>query len=158
MTKISLVKNQSADKQYSYAEQRVLGPSTTKKKSALQVGYSETTANSVVSKIESKPGYLNAVSKLANKSNSLALSAMKEFENRGFENFSDKNLIGALNAIGSAWERFSNPKNREPIRDDGKNKLRTIILQRVENQTISAPAEEVIVEPVEELSPEQLDF
>jgi len=159
MTKISLAKNQSADKQYAYAEQRILGPSTTKKKSALAVGYTDAVSRSVVSKIESKPGYHNAVVQLANKSNSLALSAMKEFEARGFKDFSDKNLIGALNAIGAAWERFNNPKNREPAKDDGKNRLRTIILQNVKNQTISAPAKNTIVEKVEVLpNAEDLGF
>lgn len=146
MTKIK--KDDSADKQLAYAELRVLGPNQTKKKSALQVGYTETSANSVVSKIESKPGFQNAVFKLANKSNSLALAAMKEFERRGFTDFSNKDLVGALNAIGQAWERFNNQGMKAAQVDDGKNRLRTLILQRVENQTISAPASTI---PAEDL-------
>jgi len=156
MTKI--IKNGSAEKQMEYAKVRIFSNKRpSKKRAALKVGYSLTTANSAVSKIESKPGYINAVSKLSNESQSLALDIMEEFKRRGIKEFSDKNLIGALNAIGNAWAKFNAPPKINPKRDgaydSGKNPLRTVILQRVENQTISAPATTVETAPLPDEDP-----
>lgn len=156
MTKI--IKNGSAPRQMEYAKARIFSNKRpSKKRAALRVGYSVTTANSAVSKIESKPGYINAVSKLSNESQSLALDIMAEFKRRKISEFSDKNLIGALNAIGNAWAKFNagpkvNPK-RDGGYDSGKNPLRTVILQRVENQTISAPATTVETTPLPDEDP-----
>lgn len=156
MTKI--IKNGSAPRQMEYAKARIFSNKRpSKKRAALRVGYSLTTANSAVSKIESKPGYINAVSKLSNESQSLALDIMAEFKRRKISEFSDKNLIGALNAIGNAWAKFNaGPKvnpNRDGGYDSGKNPLRTVILQRVENQTISAPAPTVETTPLPDEDP-----
>lgn len=131
----------------------------TKKDIALDLGYSANTANSVASHIESKPGFKNAMAKLAAESNNLALNAMAEFKARGFAEFSNKDLISALNAIGAAWERFNKAKRG----DDGdenprKNRLRTVILQQIENQNVrtieaeTSPAKEEpkIIEAVKE--------
>lgn len=82
------------------------------------------------------------MSKLASESNGVALSILHEFRMRGVHEFSNKDLIGALNAIGSAWGRFNTPlmKNMDgPGTKLGMNKLRTVIMQNVENQTINAP-------------------
>lgn len=143
MTKIK--KGTSADKQYEYARLRVLGKSTSKAKTALAVGYSETTAKSIVSHVEEKEGYKNAVAQLARESNTMALKAMDEFKRRGFEGFSNKDLVGALNAIGNAWSRF-NGVNTDDNRDKGGNRLRTVILQRVENQTLNTPSANIPAE------------
>ena len=153
MTKIR--KNESADKQMEYAKIRIFSDKKpNKKKAALQVGYTESTACSAISKIESKPGYQNAVTKLAKESNALALDIMDEFKRRGVTDFSNKDLIGALNAIGAAWTRFNAPPrhndSRDPMYDNGKNRLRTVILQRVENQTIATPTPEVAPLPTED--------
>ena len=130
----------SSLKQLAYAKRLLGAQGTTKKDIALDVGYSPTTANSIKSHIEDKPGFNNAMAALALESNNLALAAMHEFKARGFEDFSNKDLIGALNAIGSAWARFNVVK---PSKSDNPNanKLRTVILQQVENQTISGTTE-----------------
>ena len=125
-------------KQMAYAK-RVLGAKgISKKQIALDVGYSPNVANSISSHIENKPGFNNAMAALAVDSNNLALAAMHEFKARGFKDFSNKELVGALNAIGNAWSKFNQiPKDKEP--SAAGNKLRTVILQQVENQTIIPP-------------------
>ena len=122
-----------------------------KKQIALDSGYSPAVANSVSSHIENKPGFNNAMSALAIDSNNLALSAMHEFKARGFEDFSNKDLIGALNAIGNAWAKFNTqtPKS-DPGDRLGTNKLRTVILQQVENQTILPGGKEAPAEVIED--------
>lgn len=134
-------------KQMAYAK-RVFGAQGQSKRSiALDVGYSTNVANSITSHVESKAGFNNAMAALAIDSNNLALAAMHEFKARGFEDFTNKELIGALNAIGSAWSRFNAvPKGKE---NDGAkgNKLRTVILQNIENQTLNAGAPTSIEKP-----------
>ena len=127
-------------KQMAYARRIFGGDGTSKKQIALDCGYSPYVSNSISSHIENKPGFNNAMAALAIDSNNLALAAMSEFKARGFEDFSNKELVGALNAIGSAWSKFNAmPKEKDNDRL-GSNKLRTVILQQVENQTITAPA------------------
>jgi hypothetical protein len=125
---------------------------------ALDVGYPPNVANSVVSKIESKVGFHNAMAKLAAESNNVALAILSEFKARGVSGFSNKDLVSALNAIGNAWTRF-NTLPKDPSSDNGKNRLRTVILQRVENQTVNAevqPVSELVLppEPPQEPEPE----
>lgn len=119
-----------------YARRVFGGQGKCKKDIALDVGYSKTSANSIKSHIENKPGFNNAMAALAYDSNNLALAAMHEFKARGFKGFSNKDLVGALNAIGSAWSRFNAtlnpPKNESP----STNRLRTVIMQRIENQNV----------------------
>lgn len=124
-------------KQIAYAR-RLLGAQGDSKKSiAMDVGYSPNVANSIATHIENKPGFHNAMAALAVDSNNLALAAMHEFKARGFGDFSNKDLIGALNAIGSAWSRF-NQHAKDKGLDNTQNKLRTIVLQQIENQNINS--------------------
>ncbi len=120
-------------KQMAYARRIFGGQGKCKKQIALDVGYSPNTSNSVKSHIEDKPGFQMAMTALAVDSNNLALAAMYEFKQRGFKDFSNKDLVGALNAIGNAWAKFNaEPKVKEPT--ENSNKLRTVILQQIENQ------------------------
>lgn len=166
MTKISKIG--STPRQTAYARRVFGGQGTSKKQIALDVGYSRFSANSVVSKIENKRGFNNAMAKLAVDSNNLALAAMAEFKARGFEDFSNKDLVGALNAIGNAWSKFNAPLRGNPDGQNAqqKNKLRTVIMQRIENQTINNPTPDtaprvqdaIEVESVEEVEEEDMDF
>ena len=125
-------------KQLAYARKLFGGEGTCKKQIALDVGYSSAVANSVSSHIENKPGFNNAMAALAIDSNNLALSAMHEFKARGFEDFSNKELTGALNAIGNDWSKFN--KVPEEMKSKSEtNKLRTVILNQIENQTVTTP-------------------
>jgi hypothetical protein len=132
-----LGKNTSTIRQMAYAKRIWGGQGTTKQQIALECGYSPNSSRSVASHIEDTPGFNNAMSKLATESNNVAVSILHEFKNRGFNDFSNKDLIGALNAIGAAWSRF-NPDAKSRRDEPGANKLRTVILQQVENQTITA--------------------
>lgn len=126
-------------KQLAYAKNILGGKSPSKKIAALNSGYSPAVANSVATHIEKTKGFNNAMAKLAHQSNNLAMEAMHEFKARGFKDFSDKNLIGALNAIGSAWTRF-NESGRKPNQENPTgNRLRTVVLQQIENQNVTSP-------------------
>jgi hypothetical protein len=132
----------STPRQRAYAMRVWGGKDTDKKSIALDVGYSPSIANSPKSKIEVHKGFHNAMAILAEQSNNLAMKIMHEFESRGVTDFSNKDLIGALNAIGMAWGKFNAGAIKAAASEaqgNSKNKLRTIILQRVENQVISDP-------------------
>ena len=128
-------KRASSIKQMAYAKRLLGAQGMSKKEIALDCGYSPAVSNSISSHIENKPGFNNAMAALAVESNNLALAAMSEFKARGFHDFSNKDLIGALNAIGNAWARF-NQKVKEPNDSPNGNKLRTVILQQVQNQQL----------------------
>ena len=135
-------KRGSTMKQMAYAKRLLGAQGTSKKQIALDSGYSPYVANSISSHIENKPGFNYAVAQLAVDSNNLALAAMHEFKARGFHDFSNKDLIGALNAIGSAWSRFNaGPKDKDKTPEG--NKLRTVILQQVQNQQMTVTKEKV---------------
>jgi hypothetical protein len=130
-------------KQMAYARRVFGGQGKCKKQIALDCGYSPNVANSISSHIENKPGFNSAMAQLAVDANNLALAAMHEFKARGFTDFSNKDLVGALNAIGSAWSRFNAPA---PNKDGATstNRLRTVILQQIENQTVTQVPTEII--------------
>jgi hypothetical protein len=132
-------KKGSTMKQMAYAKRLFGAQGKNKKQIALDVGYSPFVANSISSHIENKPGFNNAMAALAVDSNNLALAAMHEFKARGFKDFSNKDLVGALNAIGSAWSRFNTIPKDPSGGNQSTNKLRTVILQQIENQTNIAP-------------------
>lgn len=158
----------STTKQYAYATRKLTGGGRSKKEMALLSGFSISTAENAKYKIESTEGYHNAMLEMAVKSNNLVMAAMSEFEARGLGDFSNKDLIGALNAITSAWERIESRRNPAKAKDPGENPLRAAVMQRVENQTINmvAPKEAVAtketkpidVEPIVREEDPDLDF
>ncbi len=120
-------------KQNAYARRSWGAKGPHKKQIALDVGYTENAAKSVVSKIESKKGYHNAMARLAADSGNVALSIMHEFKARGVKGFDNKELISSLKAISSAWSTFNDGMTKsDPDRpvDTGKNRLRTIVLNQ----------------------------
>ena len=123
-------------KQFAYARRIWGAKGTDKKIIALDVGYSQSTASKAVEKIESTKGFNNAMSKLAAESNNMALAVLSEFKARGLKDFSNKDLVGAMNAIGNAWSRF-NQVDIEAAKSGGKkegNKLRAIVIHEAEKQ------------------------
>ena len=158
---MKIARNGSSLRQTIYARKSWGADQETKKLIALDTGYSPSVANSVVSKIESRPGYHNAMAKLASESNNLALEVMHTLKARGFDTFSNKDLVSALNAISGAWDRFNKGLvEAEKPADNGKNRLRTIILQNIEHQdnTISKAEMPDLIEPGPEDTPSDLDF
>ena len=73
--------------------------------------------------------------------------------------FTNKDLISSLNAITQAWDRF-NKGLIESVKpeDNGKNRLKTVILQRINNQTVNNSPEQTPPVDAEftETSPEDL--
>lgn len=138
---VKINKHGCTPKQEAYARRVWAGAGPDRKTIALDVGYTKNAANSIISKIESRPGFNNAMARLAAESGAMALSVMHEYKARGLQDFSNKDLNGAMNAIAGAWSKFTQergPRNMDgPGTKLGNNKLRTIILQRVENQTIT---------------------
>jgi len=130
----------STAKQMAYAKLIMAGEMETKKEMALAAGYSETSADSTVFHIESKPGFRNAMLQLATEANNLLLDVMKEFKNRTFKDFDDKQLVNALNTISAVSSTFNDAViSTSKLQDEEEtkgNKLRKVILQQVENQTI----------------------
>jgi len=110
-------KKGSTVKQYAYATRRLNGQGKSKKEMALLSGYTMSMAENAKHKIEETEGYQNAVVVLAAESNNLLLAVMAEFKARGLEDFSNKDLNAALNAISNAWDRIE--KVRAP------NKMKT---------------------------------
>ena len=74
---MKIAKTGSSLRQTAYARRAFGAAQETKKLIALDVGYAPSVANSVVSKIESKPGFNNATAKLAAESNNLALTILQ---------------------------------------------------------------------------------
>ncbi len=138
-------------KQVAYARRAWGAKQQSKKQIALDVGYAPSVANSVVSKIESKPGFNNAMAKLAADSNHIALSVMYEIKARGFTDYTNKDLVSALNAIAGAWDRFNKGLiEQSKPEDNGRNRLKTVILQNISKQ-VNAPS----VEGTEIISPQK---
>ena len=123
-------------KQQAYARRVFSADGINKKQIALDVGYSPNIARSITTHVENTPGFQNAMTKLAYESNNLALAAMTEFKARGFTDFTNNEMISALNAIAGAWSKFSAPTEKVGGNTTSTNKLRTVILQQIENQNI----------------------
>lgn len=127
--------NGSSIRQANYAKRLWSGDGMDRAQIAREVGYSEAVARSPRQKIETKLGFHNEMVRLAKDSNELALSAIEEFKARGLKGFSNKDLVSALNAISNAWAKF-NRVEKENKKPEKFNRLRTVVMQQVENQTV----------------------
>jgi len=122
-----------------YARRLYAGDGKDRQQIALSVGYAPAVARDVKAKIESTQGFNLAMARLANESNDIALEVIHEFKARGFENFSNKDLVGALNAIGGAWSRFNGgiiAAYKDQDKKDAGNRLRQVVINQIENQTV----------------------
>ena len=128
----------STMRQIAYARRTWGAKGVSKKQIALDVGYAPSTAACATTIIERSDGYHNAVAQLAADSNNLALMVMEELKSRGMGQFDNKELISSLKAISGAWKIFNVAvKEDQPKPDSGKNRLKTIVLQNIANQTIN---------------------
>lgn len=126
----------STVKQYAYATRRLNGQGGSKKEIALLSGYTQSMAENAKYKIEETEGYQNAVIKLATDSNNLLMAVMAEFKARGLGDFSNKDLVSALNAISSAWDRIDTKRAPNRMKTPEGNPLRAIFTKRSETQTV----------------------
>ena len=153
---MKISKTGSSLKQTAYARRIFGAKGRDKKQIALDVGYSRYVAETPKSKIENTRGFNNAMAKLAADSNNLALSVMCELKARGFTDFTNKDLVGALNAISGAWKVFNlDTMKKDNPESGGTNRLRTVILQQIENQTLQTEAK---VEDIKTLPETNQDF
>jgi len=155
---VAIPRNGHTMRQYAYAR-RVWGAKGTDKQNiALDVGYSPATARKAKEKIEDSPGFNNAIAKLAAESNNMAVAVLAEFKARGLKDFSNKDLVGALNAIGGAWSKFNaiDIETAKSKKNPEGNRLRAVIMNRIENQTINNPTPQPAV--IEEIKHIDTDF
>ncbi len=150
----------STIKQYAYATRRLSGNAKTKKEAALLSGFSLSVAENVKAKVEDTEGYQNAVMVLAAESNNLLLGVMAEFKARGLQDFSNKDLVSAMNAISAAWTRIEEKRAPNKMQTPEGNRLRSVFTERVRTVSVEpvpeapAPANFVESTPVES----DLDF
>jgi len=126
----------STPKQYAYATMRLTGQGGSKKEIARKAGFSHSVAKNAKYKIENTEGYQNAVIVLAHESNNLLLAILAEFKARGVKNFSNKDLIGSLKAMTTAWDKIDNKRAPAKLKTDDGNPLRAVFTKRVETQTV----------------------
>lgn len=112
------------------------GGGETKREMALLAGFAPSTADNVHDKVEKTEGFKNAMIDLALKSQNLVVAALNEFEARGLNKFSDKDLISSLNAIVNAFDRIHKVREPHANKTPEGNPLRAAVLQHVENQTV----------------------
>lgn len=130
-------KNGSTMKQKAYARKILGAVHKTKKETALAVGYSMAVANSIKTKLEGTEGYANAVRDLAMETGDVVMHAYASIKNRDLDKEDLKTVLRAVEVLSNAFEKFSNDR----VKDDNSlknNRLRTVLMQRVENQTINA--------------------
>ena len=154
----------STIKQVAYATRVLGGAASSKKEAALLSGYSMGIAKNAKTKIETTEGYKNALLALHTRSTNLVNKILVEFELRGFDTFSNKDLISAVNAVVAAWDKIDTKRAPTLMKDPTTNPLRKVFTERVETRSISIepmPDEPVIHEqpaesadaPIQELPP-----
>ena len=147
-------KSRPSPKQEAYARQVFGAKGKSKGEIALEVGYGERAARSPKDKIESTIGFKLAIAELSAQSGNVAQKILNEFQVRNMGEYSNKDLNGALQAISTAYGKFQ-PKEED--QSGSSNRLRSVILQHVENQTIKAiPAE--IQPTIHDVAPIQEDI
>lgn len=130
----------STIKQFAYATRMMNGQADSKKEAALLSGFSVSVANNAHNKIENTEGFKNAMIVLAARSNNLLLAVMNEFEVRGLKEFSNKDLVSAMNAISSAWTKIEEKRAPNKLKTPEGNRLRGIFTKTTETAVIeSAP-------------------
>lgn len=125
----------STIKQYAYATRMMNGQAGSKKEAALLSGFSMSVAQNAKNKIENTEGFKNAMMILAARSNNLLVAVMNEFEARGLKGFQNKDLVSALNAVTSAWEKIENRRAPNTMKTPEGNPLRAVFTKRVETHT-----------------------
>ncbi len=94
-------------------------------------------AENIKAKVEDTEGYSNAIVALAAESNNLLLGVLHEFKARGLTEFSNADLVKALNAISGAWERIEQKRAPSQMKTEAGNPLRGVFQRRVETQTVT---------------------
>lgn len=143
-------KNSSTPRQWAYARNKLAGAASTKRELAKISGYGNGVAHNTSNKIEKSKGYKNAITELSLQSNSLLLKVMGEFDRRDLEEFSNKDLVTALNSISSAWSKIDTQRQMNKNKNPENNPLRSIFMKRSGDTPKVIEAEEVTQIPIED--------
>lgn len=148
-------RNGFTNKQYAYAKKRLGGDNDTKRGTALAVGYAPSVANVATHHIEQTEGFDNAMAMLASESGNLMMQIYHQLKNKDLEKESVSTLLNAVTVVSQAWERFT-PKQKDT--ENTGNKLRSIVLNRIEHQTINAPVKDKDIKDTDKGQPDEQDF
>ncbi len=110
-------------------------------------------AKNAKTKIETTEGYKNALLALHTRSTNLVNKILVEFELRGFDTFSNKDLISAVNAVVAAWDKIDTKRAPTLMKDPTTNPLRKVFTERVETRSVliePMPDEQVIYDQAAE--------
>lgn len=159
-------KKGSTIKQFAYATRMMNGEAESKKEAALLSGFSISVAENAKNKIENTDGFKNAVGVLAYRSNNLLVAVMNEFEVRGLSDFSNADLVKAMNAISTAWDKIDNKRAPNKMKTEEGNPLRGVFTRRVETQTAvietipraATPVPATVIHEQAPAAAEDLDF
>jgi hypothetical protein len=80
------------------------------------------------------------------------MEVMYQFEVRGLTEFSNKELIAALNAITSAWDKIDTKRQPAKMKTPEGNPLRAVFTKRVETQTMTLEEPAPASSPKKELT------
>ncbi len=135
-------------KQWAYAKNS-LNPSVSRGEAAKLAGYGPSLV-SHPARIDQATGTQNAMAHLAAEAGNLALSAMHTLKSRGFDEFSNAELVRALTAIAGAYEKFQ-PKMKEPADGGAGSALRALLLSRNGNDVqVSEVIDAEVIEEAEQ--------
>jgi len=132
-------KRAMTDRHVKYAR-GLLATDKTKKQIALEAGYPPSMARLPASKIENTKGFHGAMAEIAQEANNFGLKVLHILQARPMEDEETKTLLMAVKVIGDAMDKFQ-PQKKEAAPDEGQNGLRVVLQQRIQNQTITVPAQ-----------------
>lgn len=129
-------KGGSTIKQVAYAARMMNGEAGSKKEAALLSGFAMSVAENAKYKIEETEGYKNAMLAMFTRSNNLLNAIMIEFQLRGLTDFTNADLIKALNAITNAWDKIDQKRAPNKMKTPEGNPLRAIFTERTRTAVI----------------------
>jgi hypothetical protein len=112
------------------------GQAGSKKEAALLSGFSMSVAENAKNKIEATEGFKNAIGVLAFRSNNLLVAVMNEFETRGLKDFSNKDLVSAMNAITAAWSKIDEKRAPDKLKTQEGNRLLGVLRRETKTETM----------------------
>ena len=117
-------------RQWAYAQNVLSGK--TKKQSALDSGYSMTTANKAKQDIEDTGGFSNAMNALASKAGNVALAVMHKLgETDRVNAMTTRELLESVAVLSTAFVRFTPKPEKDPSQG---NVLRDIFVKQIQEK------------------------
>lgn len=137
-------------KQHAYARNLLSGKKESKTEVALSVGYAPATARNAGFEIEKTEGFSNAMSALAGESGNLYLQIVHTLKHKDLSKESTDTLLNAITTMANAWSIFTPKQKNNDSDSDSVSKLRNVLLQHVEHQTIAVKPDAKPINPIDE--------